>query len=139
MHDKSNLIDSYLSFTHEEATVVLLDELFLPTLKLTVFQVFPLTFNFFHVNFLIVRVTQAEIIIVKRLIQDRSNVTRVRVEPGSCDEVRHKNNTVNLSATLQTLIEIVVLSSFFSIFFSFVCFVHIFSWFANRFGRHHTL
>ena len=33
-----------------------------------------------HVNLLLVRSYQAEIIIVKRLIQGRNNVTRVRVE-----------------------------------------------------------
>ena len=33
-----------------------------------------------HVNLLLVRSHQAEIIIVKRLIQGRNNVTRVRVE-----------------------------------------------------------
>ena len=35
-----------------------------------------------------VRSHQAEIIIIKRLIQERNNVTRVRVEPRSCDQGR---------------------------------------------------
>ena len=39
-------------------------------------------------NLLLVRSHQAEIIIVKRLIQGRNNVTRVRVEPKSCDVVK---------------------------------------------------
>ena len=37
-------------------------------------------------NLLLVRSHQAEIIIVKRLIQGRNNVTRVRVEPRSFDQ-----------------------------------------------------
>ena len=37
-------------------------------------------FTFSHVNLLLVRSHQAEIIIVKRLIQGRNNVTRVQVE-----------------------------------------------------------
>ena len=35
---------------------------------------------------------KAEIITVKRLIQGCNNVTRVRVEPRSFDQVRHKND-----------------------------------------------
>ena len=41
-------------------------------------------------NLLLVRSHQAEIIIVKRLIQGRNNVTRVRVEPRSFDQGRRK-------------------------------------------------
>ena len=41
-------------------------------------------------NLLLVRSHQAEIIIVKRLIQGRNNVARVRVEPGPFDQGRHK-------------------------------------------------
>ena len=37
---------------------------------------------------------QAEIIIVKRLIQARNNVTKVRVEPRSCDQVLRANEAV---------------------------------------------
>ena len=40
---------------------------------------------------LLVRSHQAEIIIVKRLIQGRNNVTRVRVEPRPFDQGRRKN------------------------------------------------
>ena len=43
-------------------------------------------------NLLLVRSYQAEIIIVKRLIQGRNNVTRVRVEPRSFDQGRRKND-----------------------------------------------
>ena len=41
-------------------------------------------------NLLLVRSHQAEIIIVKRLIQGRYNVTRVRVEPRPFDQGRRK-------------------------------------------------
>ena len=47
-----------------------------------------------------------EIIIVKRLVQGRNNVTRVRVEPMfncSCDQGRRKNDVLTLLATLPTL------------------------------------
>ena len=52
-------------------------------------------------NLLLVRIHQAEIIIVKRLIQGRYNVTTVRVEPKSRDQGRHKNNAFTHSATLR--------------------------------------
>ena len=39
--------------------------------------------------------------IVKRLIQEGNNVTRVRVEPRSCDQGCRKNDAFALSATLQ--------------------------------------
>ena len=51
-------------------------------------------------NLLLVRSHQAEIIIVKRLIQGRNNVTRVRVEPRSFDQGRRKNDAFTHSATL---------------------------------------
>ena len=51
-------------------------------------------------NLLLVRSHQAEIIIVKRLIQGRNSVTRVRVEPGSFDQGRRKNDAFTYSATL---------------------------------------
>ena len=44
-----------------------------------------------HANFLLVQSYQPEIIIVKRLVQGRNNVTRVWVEPKSCDQGRRKN------------------------------------------------
>ena len=54
-------------------------------------------------NLLFVRSHQAEIlIIVKRLIQGRNNVTRVHFEPKLCDQGRHKNDALALSATLLT-------------------------------------
>ena len=53
-------------------------------------------------NLLLVRSHLAEIIIVKRLIQGRNNVTRVRVEPGSFDKSRRNNDAFTHSATLPT-------------------------------------
>ena len=43
-------------------------------------------------NLLLVRSHHAEIIIVKRLIEGRNNVTRVRVEPRPFDQGRRKND-----------------------------------------------
>ena len=43
-------------------------------------------------NLLLVESHQAEMIIVKRLIQERNSVTRVRVEPLLCDQVRHNSD-----------------------------------------------
>ena len=53
-------------------------------------------------NLLLVRSHQAEVIIVKRFIQGRNNVTRVRVEPRSFDQSRRKNDAFTHSATLPT-------------------------------------
>ena len=47
-------------------------------------------FEFLSTDFAAVRSHQAEIIIDKRLIQGRTNVTRVRVEPRLCDQGRRK-------------------------------------------------
>ena len=58
-------------------------------------------FTFSHVNLLLVRSHQVEIIIVKRLIQGRNSVTRVRVEPRSFDQSRRKNDAFTLSTTLK--------------------------------------
>ena len=58
--------------------------------------------NFCPLNLLLVRSHQAEIIIVKRLIQGRNSVTRVRVEPRSFDQDRRKNDAFTYSATLPT-------------------------------------
>ena len=44
-------------------------------------------------NLLLVQSHQAEIIIVKCLIQGRNNVTRVRVEPRPFDQGRRKNDS----------------------------------------------
>ena len=52
-------------------------------------------------NLLLARSHQAEIII-KRLIQGRNNVTRVRVEPRSFDQGRRNNDNFTHSATLPT-------------------------------------
>ena len=56
-------------------------------------------------NLLLVRSHQAEIIFVKRLIQGRNNVTRVRVEPRPFDQGRRKNDAFTHSATLPTLVQ----------------------------------
>ena len=45
------------------------------------FQVFRLNFAFDFINLLLVRFHQAEVIIVKHLIQRRNNETRLGVEP----------------------------------------------------------
>ena len=50
-------------------------------------------------NLLLVRSHQAEIIIVKHLIQGSNYVTRVRVEPRSCDRGGRKNDAFTLSAS----------------------------------------
>ena len=54
-------------------------------------------------NLVLVRSHQAKIIIVKRLLQGRSNVTRVRVEPRSWDQDHHKSDTLTHLATLPTV------------------------------------
>ena len=53
-------------------------------------------------NLLLGRSHEAEIIIVKRLIQGRSNVTGVRVELRPFDQGRRKNDAFIHSATLPT-------------------------------------
>ena len=58
--------------------------------------------NSCSLNLLLVRSHQAEIIIVKRLIQGRNNVTRVRIEPRPFGQGRRKNDTFTHSATLPT-------------------------------------
>ena len=54
--------------------------------------------NSCQLNLLFVQSHQAEIIIVKRLSQGRNNVTRVLVEPRSCNQGRGKNDAFTLSA-----------------------------------------
>ena len=71
-----------------------------------------------QVNLLLVRSHQAEIIIVKRLIQGRNNVTRVRVEPRSCDRGRRKNDAFTLSATLPTADAGMVVDALFCVYTS---------------------
>ena len=53
-------------------------------------------------NLLLVQTLQAEIIIVKCLIQGHNNGTRVQVEPRSFDQSHCKNYAVTLSAPLPT-------------------------------------
>ena len=59
-------------------------------------------------NLLLVRSHQAKIIIVKRLIQGRNNLIRVRVKPTSFDQGRRKNVAFAHSATLPTMYFIVL-------------------------------
>ena len=61
-----------------------------------------ISLNSCPLNLLLVRSHQAEIIIIKRLIQGRNNVTRVRVEPRSFDQGRRKNDAFTHSATVPT-------------------------------------
>ena len=53
---------------------------------------------------LLARSHQAEIIIVKRLIQGRNNVTRVEVELRSYNRGRRKNDAFTHSATLPSYV-----------------------------------
>ena len=62
-----------------------------------------MSWNSCPLNLLLVRNHQAEIIIVKRLIQGRNNVTRVRVELRSFVQGRCKNDAFTHSATLPTM------------------------------------
>ena len=61
-----------------------------------------ISLNSCSLNLLLVRSHQAEIIIIKCLIQGRNNVTRVRVELRSRDQDRRKNDAFALLATLRT-------------------------------------
>ena len=56
--------------------------------------------NFCPLNLLLVRSRQAEVVIVKRLIQGRNNVTRVWVEPRPFYQGCHRNDAVTYSALL---------------------------------------
>ena len=55
-------------------------------------------------NLQLVQSHQAEIIIVKRLIQGRNNVIRVRVELRSFDQGRRKNDAFTHLATLPKVV-----------------------------------
>ena len=62
----------------------------------------PVSYVFFFnslcpLNLLLVQSHQAEIIIVKCLIQRRNKVTRVRIDLRSCDQGRRKNDVLALS------------------------------------------
>ena len=50
-------------------------------------------------NLLVFRSRQAKIIVVKRLIQGRNYVTKVRVEPKACDQGRRKNDAYSVGCT----------------------------------------
>ena len=54
-------------------------------------------------NLLLVRSHQAEMIIVKSLIQGCNNLTKVQVEPSLCDHDSPRNDAFTLLATLPTL------------------------------------
>ena len=62
-----------------------------------------ISWNSCPLNLLFIPSHQAKIIIVKRLIQGRNNVTRVRVEPISFNQGHRKNDAFNHLATLPTL------------------------------------
>ena len=64
--------------------------------------------NFCPLNLLLIRSHQVEIIIVKRFIQGRNNVTRVRVEPRSFDQGRCKNDAFIHLARLPTNSDIMI-------------------------------
>ena len=51
-------------------------------------------------NSLLLQSHQTEIIIVKCLFQERNNMTRLRVEPRSCDDDRRKNYAFTLSVCI---------------------------------------
>ena len=53
-----------------------------------------ISWNSCPLNLLLVRSHEAEIIIVKRLIQERNNVARVRIELRSCDHGCRKNDVL---------------------------------------------
>ena len=59
-------------------------------------------FEFLSTEFAVRSKPQAEIIIVKRLVQERNNVTRVRVQPRSCDQGRSESDAFTHSAMLAT-------------------------------------
>jgi len=95
-----------LSSYHEKTTATLYFGRIRTRLGVVHFRLF-LIFDFFSVNLLFFRSHQAEIIIVKRLIQERNNdVTKVRVEPRSRDNDYgcRQNDALTLSATLRTTI-----------------------------------
>ena len=51
-------------------------------------------------NFLLVEATkQRYLIMVKHLVQGRNNVTKMRLEPRSCDQDCHKNDAFALLAS----------------------------------------
>ena len=56
--------------------------------------------NFCPLNLLLVRSHQAEVIIVKPLIQERNNVTRVLIEPRSLDQHCRKNDVFTHSVMM---------------------------------------
>ena len=60
-------------------------------------------FEFLSTEFAVCSKPQPETIIAKRLIQERNNMTRMRVEPRSCDQSRRKNDAIALLAALQTI------------------------------------
>ena len=65
------------------------------------FQVFRSSFSSDFFNLLLARFHQAEIIIVKHLIQGRNNETRLGVESLTCDH-GCENNALNHCTTLPT-------------------------------------
>ena len=67
------------------------------------FPSFPLEFSSDFFNLLLARFHQAEIIIVKHLIQGRNNETRLGGEPSTLRSWSRKNDAPNHYATLPTI------------------------------------
>ena len=61
--------------------------------------------NSYPLNLPLVRSHQAEIIIVKRLIQERNNETRALIDPRSCNQNRSKNDAFTLLPTLPATLQ----------------------------------
>ena len=62
--------------------------------------------NSCSLNLLLVRSHQAEIIAIKRFIQERMTKARVRVEPRSCNQNCRKKDVFTLSARLPTILRV---------------------------------
>ena len=81
--DTVGLIDWYifslLSRESDDGAILWMNPHSLRSWPFSKFSGWPMTSS--HINLLLVQSHQAEVIIIKRLIQGRNNVTRVRVEP----------------------------------------------------------
>jgi len=92
----------YLPVTRKRLSIVTLWIGWILTRKgVADFQVLCWLFVFYSNNLLLVRSHQAEITVVKRLIQGRNNATRVGLEPRLCDHGQGKNGAFVLSSTCQ--------------------------------------
>ena len=74
-----------------------------PALKFPVIQYILVDFfEFLSADFAACQSRQEEIIIVKRFIYGRNNMTKVRVKSRSCNQGRRKNSAFTLSSMLST-------------------------------------